>query len=310
MKKPLKKRMTVAVSNRVHYATISFLLLGIVFFSHSNLFSQDSVSVQYKRKRLPAFVIGSSTVYAASMTGLYQLWYKNSKHQPFTFFNDNAEWKQVDKVGHLFSSFYIAYGAQRCLRWTGLEKKKADKIGAATAFLLLVPIEIFDGYSDAYGASTGDLAADAGGAALFYGQQLLWNEVRINPKFSFHTTRYSMLRPNVLGGNLVSQSFKDYNGQTYWFSFDMDKFVPFPKWLNLAAGYGAEDMIFARDHQNHNVGFNPYRQYYLSIDIDLSSIRTRSKVLKTLIFMAGMIKIPAPTISFSQKGARLHALYF
>ncbi|MBA4058134.1 MAG: DUF2279 domain-containing protein, partial [Marivirga sp.] len=105
--------------------------------------------------------------------------------------------------------------------------------------------------------------------------------------------------------------FKDYNGQTYWLSFDMDKFIRFPKWLNLAGGYGAEGMIYARDEQNIAAGYPPaYRQYYISIDFDLRAIKTRSKALNTLIFIASMIRLPAPAIEFSSKGTKFHAFYF
>jgi hypothetical protein len=115
----------------------------------------------------------------------------------------------------------------------------------------------------------------------------------------------------VLGDGLTSEILKDYNGQTYWLSVDMDKFIRFPKWLNLAAGYGAQGMIYARDRQNIEAGYrDPYRQYYLSLDFDLSAIKTRSKVVKTLIFVANMIKIPAPAIEFSSRGTRFHALHF
>jgi hypothetical protein len=175
---------------------------------------------------------------------------------------------------------------------------------------VLLPVEVFDGFSAAYGASSGDLVANASGAAFFLGQQLLWKEVRLQPRFSFHRTPYAPLRPNVLGSDATSEILKDYNGQTYWLSADMDKFVRFPKWLNLAVGYGASGMIYARDGQNKASGYDTYRQYYLALDFDFTAIRTRSKVLKTLIFVASCIKVPAPTLSLSRKKTSFHALYF
>jgi hypothetical protein len=255
-------------------------------------------------------LISTSAGYAASMTGLYQLWYRHSEQQSFTFFNDNKEWKQVDKLGHFGSAFYMSYATQRGLRWTGISKKKADIAASVTGFLVMLPIEVFDGFSDAYGASTGDLIANAGGVTLFYAQQTLWDEIRIYPKFSFHTTGFASQRPDVLGDNTLSQFFKDYNGQTYWFSVDIDKFTTFPKWLNVAIGYGAENMIYARDYQNEQLSLNPYRQYYLSLDFDLTAIKTRSKAIKTLVFLANIIKIPAPAVSFSKQGVRGHGFYF
>jgi hypothetical protein len=269
---------------------------------------QDSVAIN--KKRLSTFIIGSSIAYGATLIGLNELWYKDSQRQSFQFFNDNAEWKQVDKIGHVYSSFYFSYGLSRALQWCDVKPRKADLAAALTGFLVMVPIEIMDGYSDAYGASGGDLVANAAGSLFFAGQSLLWDEIRLYPKFSFHRTSFAPLRPNVLGDGLASELFKDYNGQTYWISVDVDKFIRFPKWLNLAVGYGAEGMIYARDAQNAEAGYHSYRQYYLSIDFDLTAIKTRSKTVKTLIFFANMIKIPAPTVEFSTQGTRLRGFFF
>ena len=230
--------------------------------------------------------------------------------QDFTWFNDNHEWKQVDKLGHFFSTYYFSYATSEALQWTGVKPKKSDWIGALTGFAIMLPIEVMDGHSAAYGASAGDLFANALGAGFFYGQTALWNEQRIYPKFSFHTTEYAALRPEVLGENIISQMFKDYNGQTYWLSVDMDKFLRFPKWLNLAVGYGADGMVYADAATNEANNYHAYRQFYVALDFDLTSIKTRSKALKTLIFFANMIKIPAPTLEFSSEGTRFHILYF
>jgi hypothetical protein len=284
----------------------------LIVFCASPLFSQDSIQPQqnFNKKRFRNVALATASGYTIGMAGLYQLWYRDSEKQSFRFFNDNAEWKQVDKIGHFGSAFYMSYGAQRALLWSGVETRRANLIASATGFLILLPIEIFDGFSDAYGASTGDLLANAGGAAFFFTQQSLWKEIRIYPKFSFHNTPYAAMRPDILGQSSLSQFFKDYNGQTYWFSIDMDKFTAFPKWLNLAVGYGAEKMIYARDYQNIEYGLNPYRQYYLALDFDLTAIKTRSKAVRTLIFLANIIRIPAPALSLSNQGTRFHAFYY
>jgi hypothetical protein len=300
----------MAGSDRRFHGTLMlitfFTVIHISALQATACFSDSTVN----RKRLSAFAVSSSVAYTGGMIGLHQVWYKNSARQSFRFFNDADEWKQVDKVGHFFSAFYLGYGTSKALTWSNVDQRKSDLIGATTGFLVLLPVEIFDGYSDAYGASATDLAANAAGSVFFLGQKLRWNEVRIIPKYSFHRTKYAPLRPTLLGNDLPSEIIKDYNGQTQWLSFDMDKFMRFPKWLNIAAGYGAEEMIFARNYQNKAAGFDPYRQYYLSIDFDLTAIRTRSKFVKTLIFLASTIKLPAPAVELSRKGIAFHALYF
>jgi uncharacterized protein YfiM (DUF2279 family) len=282
-------------------AALPMLLLG----------QPSDTTHQVNKRRLSGLVLGSTIGYGITLVGLNELWYEDSGKQSFQFFNDNDEWKQVDKAGHFFSAFYLSYGASSALRWCNVKPKKSDLIGSLVGFGMLIPIEIMDGYSDAYGASPGDLIANAAGAALYFGQSRLWNELRIYPKFSFHQTEYASLRPAVLGDGLSQEIFKDYNGQTYWLSFDMDKFISFPRWLNLAVGYGAEGMVYARDSQNIEAGYpQPYRQYYVSLDFDLRAIKSKSKVVNTLIFVASMIKLPSPTIEFSSEGIKAYAFYF
>lgn len=289
--------------------SIVFLIIFLLpFISKSQ--NTDTISTVVNKKRLRILIGGSSIAYGASLAALSNLWYSNSQQQSFHFFNDNAEWKQIDKIGHFYSAFYVSYASSRALRWANVNQNKSNLIGSLTGFLITAPIEILDGFSSAYGASVGDLVADAGGSAFYYTQIALWKQPRIYPKFSFHTTHYAALRPNVLGDTWSSELLKDYNGQTHWWSFDMDKFMPFPKWLNLAVGYGAQGMVYARDSQNRQSGYQAYRQYYLALDLDLTSIKTKSKFVRSLIFFGNMIKIPAPTIEFSKKGISYYGFYF
>ncbi|MCS6973881.1 MAG: YfiM family protein [Cyclobacteriaceae bacterium] len=239
------------------------------------------------------------------------MWYSQSQRQSFTFFNDWHEWKQVDKAGHFFSAFHLSAGTAQILKKYNLREKKANAWGAATGFLLLLPVEILDGFSAGYGASLPDLAANLSGSAFYYLQASWWHEVRIQPKFSFQRTGYPDLRDDdTLGNGLISEMLKDYNGQTYWLSVNMDRFISFPRWLNLVVGYGANGMVYARDQQNEAAGFKAYRQYYVGLDIDLSHIKTRSKTLNTLLFIVNTVKLPAPALEFSDSGSKWHWLMF
>jgi len=148
-------------------------------------------------------------------------------------------------------------------------------------------IEVLDGFSAGYGASVSDVVANAAGTGLYWGQQALWNETRIYPKYSFHRTRYARIRPSLLGHGLAEEMLKDYNGQTQWLSVDMDKFISvdmdkfirFPKWLNFSLGISAEGMVYATDASNRAAGYNPYRKFFVGIDFDLTAFKSKSKVL-------------------------------
>ena len=292
------------------YIPCAFVLFFIVSLSisHTSL-AQRADSTAIDRKKLATLAIISGATYTVGMVGLHQLWYKDFSRRDFHFFNDNTEWNQVDKAGHVITSYYLSYSASRALLGCNVAPDKSDLIGAITGTLALLPIEIFDGYSEAYGASAGDLIANTTGSLFFLAQQKVWHEQRVIPRFSFRRTGYPSLRPAVLGDTRVSEILKDYNGQTYWLSIDIDKFIRFPKWLNLATGYGAQGMVFATNPENQLAGYSSYRQFYFSVDPDLTAIKTRSRVIKTLLFIGGMIKIPAPTLEISRGKVRLHALY-
>lgn len=311
MKKPYWKKMMALSKNQRASVLSPVAILPLLLFWHCSLpapAQHDTVSVD--RKKLRTLIIATGTGYIAGVATLNYVWYKDTERQPFRFFNDNAEWKQLDKAGHFFNSFHLSDLPSRALRSCGVPERKADLIGALSGFLLTVPIEVMDGFSDGYGASPGDVVADAAGPAFFLGQKIAWNEIRIHPKLSFHRTGFAPLRPELLGDDLLSEFVKDYNGQTYWLSVDMDKFTKFPRWLNLAAGYGGHGMVYARDSQNEAMGFHPYRQYYLALDLDLTSIKTRSKLVKALLYVANTIRLPAPALEISSRGSKFYPFYF
>lgn len=301
MMKRLKMKMMVA-----KYIGVALMIFSLKLQAQLS----DTLSSPDTRK-LKSFIIISGTAYTATLIGLNELWYKDSDRQSFSFFNDNNQWKQLDKAGHFFSAFHLSTGTSKGLQWCNVSKGKSDLWGSVAGFLILLPIEIFDGFSADYGASPGDLLANALGSGFFLGQNKLWDEVRIHPKFSFQRTNYPALRTdNILGNSLITEIFKDYNGQTYWLSFDIDKFMRFPKWLNIVAGYGATGMVYATTAENSAAGYEAFRQYYLGIDFDLSHIKTRSKALNTLLFFVNMVKLPAPAIRYSGQKISFHAFAF
>jgi hypothetical protein len=189
--------------------------------------------------------------------------------------------------------------------------------GASLGFVFLTAVEVMDGFSEEWGASMGDVIANASGTALYVSQELIWKEQRIIPKFSFHKTQFSNIRPDVLGSTIPEQILKDYNGQTYWFSanlYSFSKGSKLPKWLNLALGYGADGMISGNEANFATIlTLKPekFRQFYLSFDVDLTKIETNSHFLKSFFSVFNTIKIPAPTIEYStHSGFKFYAFYF
>ena len=299
------------------------MFLTIFIFCSDSVFAQNKFDNFLKpadsldQNKLKILILAESALVTSGLIGLHQLWYKNYPKSDFHFINDNSEWLQMDKVGHVFSSYHIGRASAESFKWAGASKKTQLIYGATLGFSFLSVVEIFDGYSAEWGASTGDVIANASGTILFIGQELIWKEQRITPKFSFHQTEYAPLRPNVLGSSFSEQIMKDYNGQTYWLSANIKSFCKnskIPKWLNLAVGYGADGMITGNETQL-NTFLSPQqtriRQFYLSFDVDLTKINTKSHILKTFFSIFNTIKIPAPTIEINSSGKfKFHSLYF
>ena len=222
----------------------------------------------------------------------------------------------MDKLGHSYTSYQLGNFGRDALKWSGVSQKNQLLFGSTIGFVFLSAVEVLDGHSSNWGASTGDIIANAAGTALFVSQELLWKEQRITPKFSFHTTQYASLRPEVLGGSFNEQLLKDYNGQTYWLSVNLHSFFKkskIPQWLNVAFGYGAEGMIYSRNNENSPLfpKGTTFRQFYVSFDADLTKIKTNSHLLKTIFSVVNIIKIPSPTLEINGNGAvEFYAFYF
>ncbi|MCS6929948.1 MAG: YfiM family protein [Saprospiraceae bacterium] len=138
---------------------------------------------------------------------------------------------------------------------------------------------------------------------------------------------------SIYGSGLLSFLLKDYNGLTFWASVNPRSFLPkdrakwLPPWLNLAVGMGAQNLYVAEGYEwkgNLNC-YGPYcdhyrvdprryprtRQCFLSLDIDFTRISTRSRFLRTLAYLLNAVKIPAPTLEWTDRGlVRFHPLYF
>lgn len=295
------------------------ILLILCVFSAT---AQDTLRDDARVRRNVKTVLGiEAALYAASMTGLYFAWYADYPQSSFHFYNDNAEWMLMDKGGHLATAYIVGNYGYQALRSAGLDEKRSILYGGPLGFLFLTTVEVFDGFSDGWGFSWGDMAANTLGAGLFIGQQFLWHEQRILVKYSFHTTEFPKYRPDLLGENFVQQTIKDYNGISIWASCNfkslfLNKESKFPAWLNFAFGYGATGMTGGFDNSLEYKGnpIPPYerkQQFYLSMDIDFTRIPTNNKFLKYTFKVLNIFKLPFPTIEYNTGNEWVwHWIYF
>lgn len=300
-------------------ATLWMLLLGYLLLSPRGTFGQGA-EIQHDSLKSPTpnyrllhgMFAAQSALYAGSLYGLSKSWYKNPLTR-FKIADDSHEWQQIDKVGHFYTAYQISRFTAQLYKQTGITKKQAVIYGAISGFFFQTPIELLDGFSPDYGFSPGDVVANLAGSVFFVGQYALWDEIRIQPKYSFHFTPLAAVRPELLGRSRSEQWLKDYNGQTYWFTGSPRSFFPasdWPAWLCVSVGYGVQDMVAAVPAQSVALGYPPYRQYYLSLDVDLTKIKTRNRFVKTVAFMLNTLKIPAPALVFSQRGVQFKPFYF
>ena len=303
------------MKNQITYVTL-FVLISTFSFAQNNTTSFFKPSDTLHISRRNAVIITEASLGAVTLIGLNNLWYKDFPRSKFHAINDFNEWKQMDKLGHAFTSYQLGRVGADVLNWSGVSKKNQLIYGATLGFTFLTAVEILDGYSKEWGFSWSDIGANALGTGLFIGQELLWEEQRLQLKFSFHNTKYAKLRPDKLGENFLQEIIKDYNGQTYWLSANLHSFFKdskIPKWLNIAAGYGVDGLLTRINEPVDNLFTNQdrIRQYYLSFDVNLSKIKTEAQVLKTIFSVLNVIKVPLPTISInSKKRVVFHLFYF
>lgn len=278
--------------------------------------------------------------YTGVVIALDRVWYAQFPRTTFHTFNDMGEWEDMDKAGHFFTSYMESKLSSQMYQWTGLDQRKSAIAGFAIGTIFQTTLETLDSFSEEWGWSWGDVAFNTGGSLVFLSQELVWKEQRIVLKLSSwrrplndvsimsqNGTSYSLVdrRNELYGTNIAEILLKDYNALTIWGSVNIGSFIKnedskFPKWLNVAVGYGAENVYggFGNSWEdeggnNYALGndYERYRQVFLSLDIDLTKIPVKNKFLKTLFSGINIIKIPAPTLEFNTQGkVKFHPIYF
>ena len=300
-------------------AFIFFISFFLQINCHCNfIFNADS---SFNKKKIiwvgsSEFLLASSSLFA-----LDRIWYAQYPKTRFHTFNDSKDWLQMDKVGHSVTSYYISYLNYELFRWSECSKNKSIWLGSTIGLAYLTTIEVMDGFYNEWGFSYYDMISNLMGIGLFSTQQYFWDEQRIKLKFSFAQSGLAGFRPSLLGSSIQEQILKDYNGQTYWVSINIHSFLKkesnFPKWMNIALGYGADGMIggsnndYSMCNGNTNcLNLKRTRQFYISLDADLTKIAWKNKFMRALTRTIGFIKVPFPALEINSNQSTFHWLYF
>lgn len=283
------------------------------------------------KNRLKTLLISGGGLYTLGSAGLYATWYRDFPMEGFHFFDDFGQWSHLDKVGHIYSAYGQSELLHRGFRWAGVDDDQAMWYGIGGSLLFQTTIEVFDGFSSEWGFSVADFGANIIGAGAYGVQHQFWGEQRIRIKFSSNPINNSR-RNNSLdvtsrteelfGSSFLEQVLKDYNRQTYWLSINPKSFNPdssLPSWLNVAVGYGADNLLGGVNNVWESQGelidatdtFRRHQQFYLSLDVDLSKIKTNSKFLRTVLDVLNYIKVPFSAIEINTLGqVRFHFIQF
>ena len=319
------------------------LLFTIIFLflKTSLLISQDSLdrklhffekAPKVDKLRLGLTTAGLSVGFTAASVGLASAWYSKYDRGRFHTFNDWYEWRQYDKLGHLMSTYFESKWVGDLYQWTGVSHRNSVIIGASAGMLFQTTLEFMDGFSKKWGWSWGDVAFNTLGAGAYLGQELAWKEQRIYFKISTHRPKYSkepikafnsnetssldQRAAELYGTSIPELFFKEYNGATIWASVNIASFLNekpkwLPSWINVAVGYGIENVFGGRRNTWYNENLSVFQapldwrrhsQYYLSLDVDFERIKTKSKVLKSVFKVLNVIKVPFPALEFNSLG--------
>ena len=282
-------------------------------------------AAEFNRSRFYTSAGIGTAAYASFGVGLYSIWYKDYELESFHTFNDWPEWEQMDKAGHVFTAYFFSRSAFAGLRWAGLKRPAARYAALGVANLLQGTIETMDGFSAKWGFSLSDMGANLAGSMVFTVQDALWHEQRIllkvnsdlRPPPDVPLTSSNGAEGNLgyvsrqrFGDNPFERFLKDYNAQTIWLSVNPAAFAPrsrLPQWLNIAVGYGVEDVYGAYFNTWREEGTvfgyrneARRRQWYLSPDLYLSRIPTKKRWVRLTLGILDFIKIPAPALEYSR----------
>ena len=314
-----------------------FLLIGFSYaVGQVDSLSHATYRVDYtKRKKTLLYGVGST--YIAGSTGLYLAWYRQNPQSKFHFFDDRKEWLGMDKLGHVYSGYNQALIMHKGLKWAGYDDDKALLYSALVGIGFQSTIEIMDGFSSKWGFSNADFIANIVGVSGFVLQEKLWQEQRLTLKMSYWPVSYPSdivysesgafsvplnQRADDLYGAPIGRFLKDYNGQTIWLSVHVSSFINneiWPEWLSLAVGYSAENMYGGFDNQwainDENFILDPdlyprYGQFVLALDYNLSSFRSRSPFVNTLLDLLNLLKFPSPALEYNRVEGLKFSLLF
>ena len=296
-----------------------FFLIAVSFFLNTKPFFakplKDSNNTIKK-----VINIGVPSAAIISLVGINEVWYKNYARSDFHFFDDFKEWNGMDKVGHACTSYQLNKFSHTLFEKNNIKNPLLKS--SIYTFGYMLGVELLDGYSTEWGFSIYDVIGNGIGTFLYSFQESKLKSQPFKIKFSFTKTPYATCRPSLLGENRLQQIFKDYNGQTYWVTFNYNelwnKKIKLFDYVDFAVGYSIDG--FTGGHNNPEISscncvtsdcnnLKRTSQFIFSLDLNTSKIKNNHPILGKFLLPFDIIKIPFPAfILNNSKNFRL--IYF
>jgi hypothetical protein len=208
-------------------------------------------------KIVSASAIGG--MYASLTVWAYFAWYHNKPKNLYFkvngdgLFGVNTYAGGSDKLGHFWSNHAISRATSELLIAGGWKPLPATLIASGLSAAFFTFVEVKDGYY--YEFSTGDLAADVGGAAL---SVLMINHPEIDRLFDFRV-QYIPTAEYLDGFGDGDVNFaEDYSGQTYFLATHLggipgvtdSKWTRWLRYVDVGAGFQSKNYMPEPDDMN------------------------------------------------------------
>jgi hypothetical protein len=276
------------------------------FFSDTTTKNKNFKTGRQKYKVVPWRMTVLGVIGAGVFTGMH-IYYKNTwwkdQRRFFKFAEDGYYAKDIDKISHIYTANVFTEITAADYEWAGISPGKSLLWGAITAMAYETYIEINDGFAPIWGFDWTDMGANIAGALYPF----LQKEIPVLQNFTFKWS----FKPNWLKSKVNNQNdlLDDYTNMTFWLGISPKGLLPkdmakyYPAFLGVAVGLSLKNA-------NHQTGGTlAYREWYLSLDYDITKLPGDTKFLKTLKKILNFYHFPAPAVRVSPSGI-WYGLYF
>lgn len=224
----------------------------------------------------------------------YEAFWKSADDVPFHISTDPPYSMHVDKFSHAYLSMAVSDGIRGAYRIAGLKPSTSSWLGAGLSVATGLMIELEDarhGNDPQYGFSPGDVAADIVGASLPLVRHYYPAFERVSMKLSIWPSDARSAYKTIID---------DYESQYYWVTYDPHEILGTPKWLNIAAGYGCENLE-AVSWLPSRAGKQPAARLFIGPDINLAGIPIEGAFWKGFTSVMRYVRIPLPALEVSPR---------